>query len=87
MKERKRRLKNEIFRVSDAMTLSWLFMCRLTLALATEEISRLKEDLDHEVVVRSRREKELVQLRDEQEKKGSETLKRDSELQQKEFAL
>ena len=54
---------------------------------ATEEISRLKVDLSHEAVVRSSLEKELAQLSGELEKKGLKILKRDSELQQKEFAL
>ena len=52
----------------------------------TEEVSRLKVDLDHETVVCSNQE-EMAQLKEELEKKGSEALDRDSELQQKEFAL
>ena len=44
---------------------------------ATEEISRLKIDLDHEVGVHLSREKELAQLRGKLEKIGSEMLKRD----------
>jgi len=53
----------------------------------TGEISRLKVDLGREEVARSSREEELVQLRGELEKKGSEVLKRDSNLQSKESAL
>ena len=53
----------------------------------TEEIGRLKVDLDHEAGVRSSREKELAQLREELDKRGSEMLKNDFKLQQKEFAL
>jgi len=46
----------------------------------TEEISRLKVDLDREVVAHSSRE-DVAQLRGKLEKKGSEMLKRDFELQ------
>ena len=53
----------------------------------TEEISRLRVDFGHEVVAHSSREEELAQLRGELEKRGSEMLKRDSELQQKELML
>jgi len=50
----------------------------------TEEIGRLKEDLSSEVAARLSQE-EVVQLKGELEM-GSEMLKRDSELQQKESA-
>jgi len=53
---------------------------------ANEEIGRLKEDLSREVAARLSRKEEVVHLRGEVDKKGSEMLKRDSELQQKEFA-
>jgi len=53
--------------------------------VATEEIGWLKEDLSHEVALSQ--EEEVVQLRGKLEKKGSEVLKRNSELQQKKFAL
>ena len=47
---------------------------------AAIEIGRLKEDLSRKVVTRLSREEEMMQLRGELEKKGSEMLKRDSEL-------
>ena len=47
---------------------------------AAIEIGRLKEDLSRKVAARLNREEEMVQLRGELEKKGSEMLKRDSEL-------
>ena len=47
--------------------------------VATEEIGRLKEDLSHKVAFSQ--EEEVVQLRGRLEKKGSEVLKRNSELQ------
>ena len=53
---------------------------------ATEEISRLKVDLNHEVVAYSSQKEEVMQLRGKLEK-GSEILKMDSELQYKESAL
>ena len=55
--------------------------------VATEEIGWLKEDLSREVSARLSPEEAVVQLKGELEKKGSEVLKRDSELQQRESAL
>ena len=52
----------------------------------TEESSWLKVDLGREVVARSSRE-DVVQLRVELEKKGSEMLKRNPELQQESALL
>ena len=53
----------------------------------TEEISRLQSNLDHEAVVHLHRKEELKQLSGEQKelKKGSEVLRKDFELQQKEL--
>jgi len=52
----------------------------------TEEICQLKVDLCREVTARSTREEDLVRLREELGKKGSEMLE-DSKLQQKESTL
>ena len=53
---------------------------------ATEENSQLRADLDHQAVVRSNWEERLEQLRGELEK-GSDVLKRDSDMKQKKLAL
>ena len=45
--------------------------------IATEEIGLLRENLSREVAARLSREEELVLLKGELEKKGSEVLKRD----------
>ena len=52
----------------------------------TKKISRLKVNLGREVVARLSQEEEVVQLGG-LKKKGSEMLKRNSQLQQKESAL
>ena len=55
--------------------------------MMTEEISQLKVKLCCEVTARSSWEEELTRLWEKLRKKGSEILEKDSELQQKEFAL